>query len=77
MIYIFSYIIIFFSGLIYNEVIIINLWSMEVNTFKYTSFREKLEIENSLNYDEDDLNVRDTEGSVLCFYQDKENEEKK
>ena len=73
---IFLYIAIIFFSFIYNEVIIINLWSMEVNTFKYISFREKLEFENSINNNEDNLNNRySTETAFLSFYEDRENEE--
>ena len=43
------YVIIIFYSFIYNEVIIIHLCEMEKNTFKYISFREKLELENPLN----------------------------
>ena len=46
------YSIIFISSLIYNEIIIVHLWSMQKNTFKYISIRQKLEFENSLdNYE--------------------------
>ena len=78
MLYIFSYVVIIFSGLIYNEVIIINLWSMEVNTFKYISFREKLEIKNSINnYKENLNNQNNDEGFLLSFDEVRENEEEK
>ena len=50
------YSFIIFSGLIYNEIIIIRLWSLEKNTFKYISFRERLESEDSFNYYEKNLN---------------------
>ena len=48
------YAIIIFSSIVYNELIIINLWSLEKNTIKYISFREKLDFENSLINDEED-----------------------
>ena len=47
--------IIIFSSLVYNEIIIIHLWSMEKNTFKYISLRQKLEFEDSLNNYEENL----------------------
>ena len=61
MVYIFLYIVIFFATLIYNEVIIVRLCSIEKNTYKYISFRQKLEFENSINDYEEDL----TEQNVI------------
>ena len=55
MISIFLYVVIIFFSFIYNEVIIINLCSLEANTFKYISFREKLEFENLQNNYEENL----------------------
>ena len=45
-IFIIMNIIIAISSLIYNEVIIIKLWSLEKNTAKYISMREKIEYDN-------------------------------
>ena len=47
MVYIILYGVIFFSSLIYNEVIIIRLWSMEKNTFKYITLRQQIESNES------------------------------
>ena len=38
-----------FSALIYNEVIIINLWSLNVNTKKYISKRQEYDTQLILN----------------------------
>ena len=38
-----------FSALIYNEIIIINLWSLNVNTKKYISKRQEYDTELILN----------------------------
>ena len=59
LIYVLLYGIIIFSSLIYNEIIIIHLWSMEENTFKYISFRQRLESEDSL-LDDENLEGRNT-----------------
>ena len=53
-IYIILYIIIIFSSLIYNEVVIIHLWSIEENTSKYITFRQRLESDSLQNISEDD-----------------------
>ena len=67
LIYIFLYDIVIFSSLIYNEIIIIHLWSMEKNTFKYISLRQKLELENSINNYEENLTRQDTNSTILSF----------
>jgi 5-bromo-4-chloroindolyl phosphate hydrolysis protein len=38
-----------FSALIYNEIIIINLWSLNVNTKKYISKRQEYDTQLILN----------------------------
>ena len=65
LVYFFLYVIIIFSILIYNEIIIIHLWSMEKNTFKYISFRQKLEFENSIINEDERITERSTTLSVL------------
>ena len=69
-IYITLYVIIFFSSLVYNEVIIINFCSMEENTSKYISFREKNEFENALNSYELNLNKRNDTPSFSSLSED-------
>ena len=53
LIHCFLYIIIFISSLIYNEVIIVKIWSLEENTFKYISLRHQIEFENIKNINND------------------------
>ena len=60
LIYSLIYVIIIFSSFIYNEVIIIHLYGMEENTFKYISFREKLELENPIDNHEENLTGRNS-----------------
>ena len=57
-IYIFLYCIINFSSLLYNEVIIIRFCSLEKNTSKYISLRERLESEIPTNIIEENLTER-------------------
>ena len=47
------------SSLIYNEIIIVHFWSMEKNTFKYISMRQKIEF--------DEL----SENKLVDYYEDK------
>ena len=76
-IYLFLYGIIFFSSLIYNELVIIHLWSMETNTFKYISLRQRLESESLLNYYENSLiKLNNTSDLSSSFDGDEEAEEK-
>ena len=69
-IFIILYVIIVFSSLVYNEVIIINFCSMEKNTSKYISLREKSEFESVLNSYELNLNKRDNTPSFSSFSED-------
>ena len=55
-IYIVIYFIMIFFSLVYNEVIIINLWNMEENTYKYITFRGRIESNDSLKVYEENLN---------------------
>ena len=55
-IYIVVYFIMIFFSLVYNEVIIINLWNMEENTNKYITFRGRIESNHSLKVYEENLN---------------------
>ena len=66
-IYFLLYSIAFFSSLIYNEIIIIHLWSMERNTFKYISLRQSTELEFSLKSDIENLTQRNTTSSNSSF----------
>ena len=70
LLYVLLYSIINFSSLIYNEIIIICLWSMEENTFKYISFRQRLEIENAQNNDEENLIRQNTTSTNSSFDDD-------
>ena len=63
--YLIGYIIVFFSALIYNEIIIFNFCGLSKNTKKFVLQRENREIkqikeafkaESALNIDEDSLN---------------------
>ena len=68
----FLYCIIFFSSLIYNEVLILKIWHLELNTFKYISIRQKIEFENLQN---NDLLLQSTEDAQID--EDEEKGEKK
>ena len=67
----------FFSSLIYNEVIIIHLWSMEINTVKYISQRQKDESDSTKNYYEENLISKRTASSFSSFDMSGEIEVKK
>ena len=75
LIYVFFYVIIIFSSLVYNEVIIINLWGLEKNTFKYISFRQKNEYEDTQNKYKDNLDKRESTMSISSINEGEENEE--
>ena len=70
LIYIFLYVVIIFSSLVYNEVIIINIFSMEKNTIKYISLRERVEFDDSIN------NNRNSYSSFTFEYGENEEEKK-
>ena len=76
LIYVFFYVIIIFSSLVYNELIIINICGLEKNTFKYISIRQKDEYEKAQNsYEEKNLNKRDSTSSVSSTSEYEGNEE--
>ena len=78
LIYVFLYGIIIFASLIYNEVIIINLCSMEKDTFKYISIRGRFECNNLKIYDEEDIVRSNTTISTLSLsYEAKDDKEEK
>ena len=59
-IYILLYGINIFLCLVYNEIIIIHLWSLEQNTSKYISLRERVEFEDSLAVYEENLTKKNS-----------------
>ena len=68
---VFLYVIIFFSSLIYNEVIVIHLWSIEKFTDEYITSRGRNETISSLNYYEQHLN-EPNESFTDSFYSEVE-----
>ena len=74
-IYIISYVIIIFTSFVYHELIIINLWSLEKNTFKYISLRQRLEFRDSLNNSEENSNDLNTSISLSSVNRNEENDE--
>lgn len=62
--------IIFFSGLVYNELVIIHLFSMEKNTVKYISSRQRLESESLQNNYDENLATRDNISATLLKDED-------
>ena len=55
-IYIVIYFIMFFFSLVYNEVVIIKLWTLEKNTSKYISIRGRIDSTDLIKADEENLN---------------------
>ena len=76
MIHVFLYFIVFFLSLIYNEVIIIKLFNMEENTYKYISQRQKMEFEDIQNAYEEGSSAGNTGQSFELIEDDGENEER-
>ena len=79
--YILIYTIIIFSSLIYYEVIIIKLWNLERNTFKYISFRQRLESDDLQdNYDEntsENITEDSRNNSLILSIEEEEQKEDK
>ena len=76
MIYCILYCIMFFSSLIYNEVVIIKFCSMQKNTYKYITLRQKLEFKDIQNSYEDELSSENSEWSLELQDESKKEEEK-
>ena len=55
---------------LHNEIIIIHLWSLEENTFKYISFRQKLEFEDLLDSYEGNLSKQNSISSDTSLDED-------
>ena len=66
MVYVILYGVIFFSSLIYNEVIIIHAWSLEKNTFKYITLRQQIELDEAEKIKKKYEENRSKKGISMC-----------
>ena len=76
-IYLFIYAIIIFLSLVYYEIIIIKLWSMEKDTFKYITDRQKDEVNDLQNNYDAHLTEGSGHSSLLQEFNEEGNEGEK